>query len=117
MCVSVELLKELPEEFKFTVDKLNEIINAQFKTEYDKIVALYKTVPFFASDAEGKKARYMWLTDKANGIPAEYVACVLNLINGQEMKLRDWVVRKIRPNANVIDGIDSRIYRIQNDEG
>ena len=117
MCVSVDLLKELPEEFKFTVDKLNEIINAQFKTEYDKIVALYKTVPFFASDAEGKKARYMWLSDKANGIPSEYVACVLNLINGQEMKLRDWVLRKIRPNANVIEGIDSRIYRIQNDDG
>lgn len=113
-CVSIEFLKVFPEEFKFTVDKLTEITNSRFNTEYNKINTLVSTVPSFGNDANARKERFLWIS---NNIESEYIGCVMNILNGSESKTSEWIQRKLRPVANVIEGIDSRIYRIQNDDG
>lgn len=113
-CVSIEFLKAMPEEFKFTVDKLTEITNSRFNGEYIKIMKIIEHVPEFGDDSTGKKERYMWVT--AN-IEPEYIGCIMNVLNGSEKKTLEWIQRKLRPVGNVIDGVDSRIYRIQNDDG
>ena len=116
-CVSIDFLVQMPEEFKFTVDKLTEIINKRFNDEYELIIGYIKTIPTFTDDAQGRKERFMWVSSEVNGIPKEYSGCIMNYLNGSEKKMCEWIHRKLRPVGNVIEGIDSRIYRIQNDDG
>ena len=109
--VPQDFLALLPEEFRELTDSLTHITEEIHQNYYNDIVSIAGTVPHFDSSAEGKKARYFWLS---TNIDKKMVSVVLDYLNGKDMGVRTWIHSELRPTSNSFTGIElpERLKRI-----
>jgi len=110
--VPQDFLTLLPEEFRDLSDNLTKITEEIHQNYFDEIVKLSQTVPYFdVSTSEGKKSRYIWVTEN---IEKKFSGLVIDLLNDKVWRTRDWIHRAVRPDANSFNGVElpERLKRI-----
>jgi RNA ligase len=112
--VPTEFLSELPEEFRDSVDILRVATERAHNDILDLVREYANNVPIFNDDNDGRKNRYLYLTEN---VPKEYIGLVLAYINGKMGSVHDVIHRKARPKNNSFPGVqlDDRVQRIVNE--
>lgn len=106
--IPTDFLTNLPEEFRHDVDELVRMIEDAHSSEYNHIVALANGVPEYTLDAEGKKQRFAYVSSQCGS----YASQVMNILNGKDYMVRDWVHRNsARPTGNRVNGMSESLRR------
>jgi RNA ligase len=112
--VPIDFLETLPEEFRETIDSLKEITEKIHNEYLQTIMNEVVKVPEFDNTAEGRKARFIWISQN---IEPQLTHSVLGMITGDKHKVRETIHRNVRPTANSLINVTvpERLKRILSD--
>lgn len=108
--IPMDFLRELPEEFKDTVDKYRDITEGLHSNELQRVMDIANNMPTFAN----AKERYLYLEAT---LPKADISLVLGILTGKINKVKELIHKSMRPHKNVFVGIDmdKRLERILNE--
>jgi RNA ligase len=110
MRIPENYLSMLPEEFKETCDNLTKVITKLHLDIWNEIVLLSAKVP------TGLSSKDLWFYCQ-DTFGAENGPLVKLLVDGKVKRVRETIHKKVRPDGNVIPGIDlSKVQKVL-DEG